>query len=418
MSGKEKQLTDLEKVQKFIYSDEVQNYLEEINNILLPINVLKVAGMGDQEIKHSNVLAWIFGANQHQLGHKVLAKFLGEVASIEGDNKGKDDDKLTALRHYAYFPEHERDIDIKREWKNIDLLIEDKSNNVVIVIENKVWASESEHQIADYEKATDGQAYPRKNIGEKSSNGEFENSNTWDVYYIFLTPDGAGVKNSENENWLCANYSIIYSIIQGILKESKQDIPAEARLILDSYNDLLIKENIVANSILQELCAKIWRHNKDALDILVANRPSNISRIAEIIRERLREIRGYDLVAGQNTNTIFRFTTEAIGKKYEGKQKKIYYYLEITEIGLWLGVLMNDIDQEFREQLAKKIKIGRTQKQIAVVTIDNWDMIKYGFTGDDKVIPNQSELEVKLDVIIGEVKKFDQILESALSECA
>ena len=79
---------------------------------------------------------------------------------------------------------------------------------------------------------------------------------------------------------------------------------------------------------------------------------------------------------------------------------------------------MNDIDQEFREQLAKKIKIGRTQKQIAVVTIDNWDMIKYGFTGDDKVIPNQSELEVKLDVIIGEVKKFDQILESALSECA
>ena len=90
MSDKEKQLTDLEKVQKFIYSDEVQNDLDEINNLLLPINVLEVASMGNQEIKHSNVLAWMFGDNQHQLGHKVLAKFLGEVASIEGNNKGKD----------------------------------------------------------------------------------------------------------------------------------------------------------------------------------------------------------------------------------------------------------------------------------------------------------------------------------------
>ena len=60
MSDKEKQLTDLEKVQKFIYSDEVQNDLDEINNLLLPINVLEVASMGNQEIKHSNVLAWMF----------------------------------------------------------------------------------------------------------------------------------------------------------------------------------------------------------------------------------------------------------------------------------------------------------------------------------------------------------------------
>ena len=167
----EKLSTDLRKVQDFIYSDKVQNDLDEINNLLLPINVLDIAGMGNQEIKHSNVLAWMFGDNQHQLGHKILAKFLGHVASIEGDNKN--DDKLTSLRHYAYFPEHKRDIHIKREWNNIDLLIEDKANNVVIVIENKVWASESEHQIVDYEKATDCRTYPRRNISEKPSNGEF-----------------------------------------------------------------------------------------------------------------------------------------------------------------------------------------------------------------------------------------------------
>ena len=80
MTEKEKQKTaeelkaekDIKAVQKFIYSDDIQDDFEEINNLLLPINVLEVTGMGYQEIKHSNVLAWMFGDNSHQLGHEIL----------------------------------------------------------------------------------------------------------------------------------------------------------------------------------------------------------------------------------------------------------------------------------------------------------------------------------------------------------
>ena len=133
---------NIETVQNFIYNDEIQQTLEKIDNHLLPINVLEITGMGYQEIKHSNVLAWMFDNNQHQLGYEILKKFLGAVAKLDGFNKESED--LKKLRHYVYFPENERDIEVKREWQNIDLLIEDKKNKVVIVIENKVWADESE----------------------------------------------------------------------------------------------------------------------------------------------------------------------------------------------------------------------------------------------------------------------------------
>ena len=97
MTEKEK----IEAVQEFIYSDEIQGKLEEINNFLLTINVLEVTGMGYQEIKHSNVLAWIFGDNSHQLDYEILAKFLGKITRKGGANEGKN--KLKELRHYAFF---------------------------------------------------------------------------------------------------------------------------------------------------------------------------------------------------------------------------------------------------------------------------------------------------------------------------
>ena len=174
---------DLKKVQDFIYSKEVNDDLEKINNHLMDINVLEISGMGNQEIKHSNVLAWMFGDNQHQLDYQILEKFLGQISDIKGINAKKN---LKDLRHYAYFPKNKRDITIKREWKNIDLLIEDKANKVAIVIENKVWAEESEDQLKDYQTKIE-------------EHYKVKDSEVWERHYIFLTPDGADVKSDEDK---------------------------------------------------------------------------------------------------------------------------------------------------------------------------------------------------------------------------
>ena len=50
---------NLKDVRAFIYSDSLEDYLNEIDKLFLPINSLEITGMGSQEIKHSNILAML-----------------------------------------------------------------------------------------------------------------------------------------------------------------------------------------------------------------------------------------------------------------------------------------------------------------------------------------------------------------------
>ena len=246
---------NLKDVQAFIYSDALENYLKEIDKLLLPINSLEITGMGSQEIKHSNILAWIFDDNQHRLGYQVLEKFLRNITKIQHNLRNNvNEDNLKELRHYVYFPKTSRNITVKREWKNIDLLIEDEANKVVIAVENKI-DSELSNQLSRYEKIVTEQ-FP----GEAGED-------CWESYFIFLTPDGldASIEIEKlglskdatiKQEWLSADYQSIYDAIRYFTSMTNQDVPEQAVMILQSYNELLIREGIVPDNDLQELCSK------------------------------------------------------------------------------------------------------------------------------------------------------------------
>ena len=421
MTEKEK----IEAVQEFIYSDEIQGKLEEINNLLLTINVLEVTGMGYQEIKHSNVLAWIFGDNSHQLDYEILAKFLGKITRKGGANEGKN--KLKELRHYAFFSKSRRNIQIYREYpinlsdeKNasnkrarcsIDLLIIDDSNECIIAIENKIWSQEGDSQLSDYQKAIE------MKFGKNTVHENFQK------HFIYLTPKvGMPDSISSDEDWLVADYQTLYVIIDKIIKNKNRDIPNEAKFILQSYNDLLIKESIVSNNDLQNLCAKIWRNkeHKEALNILLENKPDNINKIASIINDRLtEEILGFLLVANQNTKTIFKFTTASIQKQYEGKQQQFYYHLAITDKGLYLDLNIRNVQDKLIEQLVNSniIKKGKESRQIANENIDNWNDIKYTPIDNNEDLPHQGYFLDKLNEVIKKLKAYDKKIESAIQQC-
>jgi hypothetical protein len=393
---------DLEAVQAFIYNDEVQSTLEEINNHLLPINVLEISGMGNQEIKHSNVLAWMFGDNQHQLDDQILSKFLGKVAELKGINADTDEETLKNLRHYAYFPENKRDITIKREWKHIDLLIEDKANKVVIAIENKVWAGQSEHQLKDYENVIDNE-YPKKQDKQDK-----ENKVSWKRYYIFLTPDGRDAKMEQEQNtaqkmWLKANYQIIYNILKGMGK-SNQDIPEEAKMILKSYNDLLIKEDIVESQELQELCAKIWKNHRKALGILIQKEPNNTQILNKLVLEKLEKLEkdlGLKQLRKQNKGHIFVFSLE-------NTKELVSYYLEFNRSdGIYLKISINqDANDEKIPQMRKALGFQENSNSKRQIYREaNWDEIINDIS-DEKSL--QEKIKVDIDKCIKQIEKWEK----------
>jgi hypothetical protein len=255
----------IEVVKNFIFNDDAQSILLSINISILDFNILEITGMGTQEIKHSNVLSWIFADKEHGLGYSILDKFLKKV-NLDFYDEG--------LQEYLYLPRNNRDIKIFREKNGIDILIVDKANKVVIAIENKVYAHER------IDGKDDGQL-------KKYEDYVKNNYSNYLHFFIFLTIDGY---DSSRENWLNASYTMIGESVIEIL-ETETELSNKSRILFDSYLDLLTRRGIMANEKLEELCKKIWENDEyaEALNILQEYKTSEMESIFNEVVERLKK---------------------------------------------------------------------------------------------------------------------------------
>ena len=259
-------MENYEELENFIFDDNVQDILDKIKNSVMNFNILEITGMGSQEIKHSNILAWMFSNSEHNLEYKILEDFLKKIVEFNEVSEA-----TTFLKHYIYLSEKSKNITIYREKDNIDLLIVDNANKVVIAIENKVYANERSDgkdggQLKNYCKIVD----------ENYKN--FKNK-----IFIYLTIDGLSPESEENQKiWLNATHEMIGEAVEDILE--KQTILPKAEMILTSYVDLLKRRNIMSDKNLEELCKKIWDKNSKALDILFRYRTTNLDKLYDLIK--------------------------------------------------------------------------------------------------------------------------------------
>ena len=295
--------TKLQQVEDFIYDDEIQKVLSNINNRLMDFNILEITGMGNQEIKHSNILGWLFDDSEHNLEHQILDNFLKKVIE-ENINK--------ELQSYIYLSPKKKDITIYREKNNIDVLIIDEANKVVITIENKVYASER------IEGEDDGQLVKYETIINKNYD------NSYKKYFIFLTID-LEEPSKGNEYWMKASHFMITGVIEDMLKV-KKDISTKTKIILESYIDLLKRNGIVADETLEELCKKIWdiKHYREAFEIIINNKPSKSNEIFNYINDfgninietdkSYSGVRNIHMKFNQGSPLVYRFIYNTKGK--------------------------------------------------------------------------------------------------------
>ena len=246
-------------IKKFIFDDEVQKLFEDINNNVLDFNILEITGMGNQEIKHSNILGWLFSDTEHNLEYKILEGFLKKIIALNG---------IENLQDYLYLSKHRKDIVIYREKDNIDLLIVDEANQVLFAIENKVFAGER----------TDGEDGGQLQKYENIINHKYPK---YQKYFIFLTID---LNEPSKDNWLKANHQMIVETLNEISKN--KDISIKTKIIFESYIDTLKRNGIVQDKELEELCLKIWNNSKykEALEILNNYKPDIFSQISEYLK--------------------------------------------------------------------------------------------------------------------------------------
>ncbi|TCK98056.1 PD-(D/E)XK nuclease superfamily protein [Natranaerovirga hydrolytica] len=226
---------------KFIINNVKLDRLESKLNKFNPLKVLKI---DEYEIRHSNMLAWLLDPNEnHGLGEEFLKKFLGEVILLNEDV----DLDISILDIYL---NNFYDIQISREWKNIDILVTSHDNKVVLLIENKVRAKESKGQLRQYSDLVDSKF------------------NEYRKLKIYLTIDGE--EPSENGYVICDYYSIL-KILTHIMELNAGNLNNKVEDFINYYIDVL-KNIVEEDKETLLLCKEIYSENEEIIDYIAYNK--------------------------------------------------------------------------------------------------------------------------------------------------
>lgn len=100
--------------------------LEELSAKMATFNIFRALKIEKMEIRHSNVLAWLLNPNEsHGFGDTVLRRLFSNMLlgrTLEGVSSA--DVELMRFDN----------IEVRREWKHIDVLIIDHGNKLMLWI--------------------------------------------------------------------------------------------------------------------------------------------------------------------------------------------------------------------------------------------------------------------------------------------
>ncbi len=272
---------DKESLERFILSNPE---LEKLEGMISDFNLFETLNLIHAEIRHSNVLSWLLNPSQnHGLGSYFLNLFLKHfISENKSTIEGIDIFKIEMLSY--------TDVEVRREWKNIDILIiiKEKDENLVIAIENKVKSAEHSDQLVRY-----------REIVEK----EFAD---YEQLFVYLTPEPL---LPSDENWVNFNYGTIASLIAATLTNKRNQLNETIYAFIDQYNQIL-KKHIVGNSEIEKIAKQIYQKHKNALDIIFQYKPDMASDISDYLQSLIHE--NAHLIFDSAGKTLIRFTTPAI----------------------------------------------------------------------------------------------------------
>jgi hypothetical protein len=114
--------------------------LEQLSAQLATFNVFRVLKVEDAEIRHSNTLAWLLDPEEsHGLGDVFLRRILSNILLKSDTSIGLSAAEVELMDF--------TDIEVRREWKHIDVLVIDRQNKRVLFIENKLGGGEGPGQL-------------------------------------------------------------------------------------------------------------------------------------------------------------------------------------------------------------------------------------------------------------------------------
>ena len=249
-------------------------------------NIFQILGVTRTEIRHSNFIAWLLDPNgSHGLGKIFITKLLRDISASE---------IASELDEFSIEELNYNNVEIRREWKNIDLLIIFDSH--VICIENKVDSKDHSNQLEKY-----------RNIVN-------ENFKSLKKVFIYLTPNGDyPSKAEEKEYYIIYSYESIIEQLEKIIDIHKKSISQNVNIYISDYL-ATIKRELMKNDELNLLANRIYKNHKELIDFVYEHKSDIALELYPIIEKKIIDS-GW--VIGSRGKGYVRFLTPNLDKLFE-----------------------------------------------------------------------------------------------------
>lgn len=237
----------LKALERFVVENEELLALEER---IGRFNIFDALGIARIEIRHSNFLAWLLDpAESHGQGALFLKAILMDLlAQTPPERRPLSPVELDGVELRA--------VEIRREWRNIDILITCEEPKFVIAIENKIDAS-AYNPFNEYEKAVRETYSDRKPM------------------FVFLTTDGSP---PPDDDWVPYSYADIHRVLTRVRRMNAAAIGDDVLAFLDHYLRL-IGSRFMDDPKIDELCRRIYKNHRQAVQLILERAASFKSEI-------------------------------------------------------------------------------------------------------------------------------------------
>lgn len=321
---------------------EIENYQKQLKKYIEKekiFNIFRVLKLENYEIRHSNFLAWLLDPNET---HKMGGIFFQDFIKLVNQKTNK---------NLCY--KNSDEIIVKREADYIDILILNKAQKYLVLIENKIQSKQHSDQLEKYYNV----------IKEK-----FDDK--WKCIYIYLKP----FKNEKiNSHYIFITYDKIINIIKKNLN-NVNDI--KVKIFLENYvailNDYYL--NIDEYSIL-EICLKLQENqikltkNEDELVLKMAEkrRYEIMLALKEVLEENIHysdiehKIYKIDCIFDNKTSCTFDNTNtknnSQINVIYHNETKTKKLFLDETQYNKIFYTYSEKSFDEIKNKLKNKLKL-------------------------------------------------------------
>ena len=219
--------------------------LDKVRALLSKFNPIKTMGMERKEIRHSAILAWLLDPQQtHGLGDKFLKAFVSEAL------RGHDATIIPSALDISQADM--MDAEVRREWRNIDILVISRRNKWIFVIENKYDSGQHTNQLTRYlEKiqTTFGDDFPH-------------------IRGIFLS---LWDEEPEDERYAPIQYGSICEILEQQVEAGRNPLTAEVKTFITYYLEVIREtaDMTEEQKELEKLAKQLYRDHRRVLDFII-----------------------------------------------------------------------------------------------------------------------------------------------------